>query len=62
VKVEETNGSVTSVHLESNSTLPLIVTTHENQWAAAEGSLFENNVFGAHVSSRFLFFIVSFSV
>mmetsp|Transcript_19515 Transcript_19515/g.33545 ORF Transcript_19515/g.33545 Transcript_19515/m.33545 type:complete len:693 (-) Transcript_19515:198-2276(-) len=49
VKVTETNGSVSSVHLESNATQPLIVTTHENQWAAAEGSLFENTVFGAQM-------------
>ena len=45
VKVQQVSGTVTSQHLESDATDSFIVTTHENQWAAAEGALFEHALF-----------------
>ena len=53
VKVSEMGGAASSAiaqHLESQASQPFIVTTHENQWAAAEGALFENTLFDEHMS------------
>jgi hypothetical protein len=62
VKVQGAMGAASSEHLESNVSEPFIVTTHENQWAQAEGVLLERTLFAQQMSVSWPLFANAFQI
>jgi hypothetical protein len=62
IKVQGASGAASAEHLESNTSEPFIVTTHENQWAQAEGALFEHTLFLQQMSVPWPLFANAFQI
>jgi hypothetical protein len=62
IKVQGASGAASAEHLESNTSEPFIVTTHENQWAQAEGVLFEHTLFLQQMSVPWPLFANAFQI
>ncbi len=62
VKLQGGQGAASSEHLESNASEPFIVTTHENQWAQAEGVLLERTLFAQQMSVSWPLFANAFQI
>jgi hypothetical protein len=62
IKVQGASGAASAEHLESNTSEAFIVTTHENQWAQAEGALFEHTLFLQQMSVPWPLFANAFQI
>lgn len=62
IKLQAGTTAAASEHLESNASEPFIVTTHENQWAQAEGVLLERTLFAQQMSVSWPLFANAFQV